>query len=307
MAELTERTKRFWAKAAEPEHRATHLQTNWMGHHEVQRHVNRACSGDPERNWLDYFCEVYVPGRRIHEVVNFGCGDGALEAELIGRNFADSYLGYDLSQECVDRATATVGAREPRARFACTDLNHIQLPREAFDVAFFSHALHHIERLEHLCEEARAALRPDGFLLVQEFVGPSRMQWTEAQMAICNRLLEQLPPSLRMDISRLPENVPRPPVQRMSMAEWLRCDPSECVRSADIVPVLGQSFELLERRDFGGTLLQKFFENITGNFREDDEAHATIVRLLIAFETLLIEQGVLTSDFTYIIARPRMR
>jgi len=307
MSELTERTKRFWARAAEPDWRSTHVRTNWMAHREVQRHVNRRCSGDPDRTWLDYFCEVYIPARRLRHVVNLGCGDGALEAELIGRDFADSYVGYDLSPDCVARATAALAGHRARVRFECTDLNHVALPCEAFDVAFFSHAAHHVERLEHLCEEVRAALRPDGFLLVQEFVGPNRMQWTDTQLAVVNRLLEQLPESLRLDLTRLPERIPKGPATRASVADWLRNDPSECVRSADILSVLAQSFEILERRDFGGTILQKLLENIVGNFREDDEAHSAIVRLLIAFETLLIEHGVLASDFTFVIARPRMR
>jgi SAM-dependent methyltransferase len=301
-----DRVKRFWAKAAEPEYRAYTNQANWMGHPEVQRYINRRCSGDPERTWLDHFRDRYAAGRRIPEVLNLGCGDGALERELIARGFADSYVGYDVSAECIERATATVGRDHPTARFLNADLNHVTLPREAFDVAFFSHALHHIERLEHLCEEARAALRPDGFLLVNEFIGPSRHQWTDFQLQVCNRLLDALPEHLRLDISRLPERVPRPRISRISVAEWLRCDPSEAVRSAEIVPAIERSFEILERRDFGGTVLQKLLENIAGNFLPENPDQSAIVRVLIELESVLIETGLLTSDFTYIVARPRM-
>src|SRR5205807_10443170 len=52
-----DRVKRFWAKAAEPEYRAYTNQTNWMGHPEVQRYINRRCSDDPGRTWLDHFRE----------------------------------------------------------------------------------------------------------------------------------------------------------------------------------------------------------------------------------------------------------
>jgi len=301
-----DRVKRFWAKAAEPEYRAYTTQTNWMGHVEVQRYINRCCSGDPERSWLDHFRDRYATGRRIRDVVNLGCGEGALERELINRDFADAYVGYDVSAACIERAAATVGREYPNARFVSADLNHVTLPREAFDVAFFSHALHHIERLEHLCEEARATLRPDGFLLVNEYIGPSRHQWTDRQLAVCNRLLDALPAYLRVDISRLPEQIPKARIDRMTVAEWLRCDPSEGVRSAEIVGALEGSFEILERRDFGGTVLQKLLENIVGNFDPENPDHSAIVRVLIEVESLLIEHGVLDSDFTYIVARPRM-
>jgi SAM-dependent methyltransferase len=306
MAKAFDRVSEFWAKASAPDYRAQHTRTNWMGHIEVGRHINRACTDSAERVWVEYFRETYLAGRRAASVLNLGCGEGALERDLVARDFADSYTGYDLSGPCIERANDTVGREHPRARFVQADLNHVELPRGEFEVAFFSHSLHHIERLEHLCEETRAALQPGGFLLVNEFIGPTRMQWTQKQMSICNRLLDALSESLRLDVTRLPERVPKAPVARLSHAEWLRCDPSECVRSADIIPVLTQSFEILERRDFGGTVLQKMLENVVGNFDEANDDHSTIIRLLITFESMLIEEGVLPSDFTFIIARPRM-
>jgi len=93
----------------------------------------------------------------------------------------------------------------------------------------------------------------------------------------------------------------------MTEAEWLRCDPSECVRSADILSVLPREFEILERRDLGGTILQKLLENVVGNFSDQNDDHRTIIRLLIALESILLEEKVLPSDFTFIVARPRAK
>src|SRR5437879_6064561 len=177
---LQERTADFWSKAADADFRERHAATNWTGHVEVQRYVNRICSGHPDRTWLDHFCDTYRAGRRPREVVNLGCGEGVLERELAARDFADSYVGYDLSAACIERAMATVAREYPQVRFVCADVDHIELPWRAYDVAIFSHALHHVERLEQVCEQVRGALRPEGFLLVQEFIGPSRMQWTDA-------------------------------------------------------------------------------------------------------------------------------
>jgi SAM-dependent methyltransferase len=240
-------------------------------------------------------------------VVNLGCGEGVLEKWLIDNDFADKYVGYDISEKCVAHANATIGKSYPGASFVCANLNETPLPRRAFDVAFFSHSLHHFENLERICDEVRAALRPDGYLLVHEFIGPSRMQWTDKQLALCNRLFEALAPQHQVDLSALPQKRKRAPAGRMTVAEWLKCDPSECVRSSEILKVLGERFEILERRDYGGTILQKLFENIMGNFSNDSEDHRALVRLLITFETILIEEGIITSDFTFLIARPRPR
>ncbi len=303
----SERVSAFWAKAAAPDFRLQLHQVSWFGHPEVKRYVNRMTTGDPGRWWLDHAQETYLSAPRPKACVTLGCGEGALERLLIGRNFADSYVGYDISAACIDQANATVGHEHPSAEFHCADLNFIELPKNTFDVAFFSHALHHIERLEHLCDQVRASLRPNGILLVDEFIGPTRMQWTPQQLAVCNQLLAQLPEYLRIDLSRLPERRPKEPITRMSIAEWLRCDPSECVRSADIPAVLETYFETIERHDYGGTILQKLLENIVGNFLPDNEEHATIIRMLVAIEEILISTGVLSSDFTIMIMRPRLR
>ncbi|MBS2023129.1 MAG: class I SAM-dependent methyltransferase [Deltaproteobacteria bacterium] len=300
-----QRVSEFWSKAATDDFRPRHQATNWMGHPEVQKHINQRCTGSVDRSWVDYFLSTYMSPRKVGSVVNLGCGEGALERWLIDLGFADSYTGYDISEECIRHANTTVGKMHPRAQFVCADLNQTPLARAAFDVAIFSHSLHHFENLESICEQVRASLRPDGFLLVHEFIGPSRMQWTDKQLALANRLFEALAPEQQIDISAAPRRVKRAPAARMTIAEWLKCDPSECVRSADIIPVLEQHFEILERKDYGGTILQKLFENIMGNFSNEDAAHRAMVRLLIEVESILIEAGVIPSDFTFLIARPR--
>jgi len=302
-----ERVSDFWGKAAAADFRPRHIATNWMGHVEVQRHINTICTGSPDRTYIDYFLETYMAPRRVGDVVNLGCGEGALEKWLIDCDFADSYVGYDISKKCIAHANATVGKSYPRARFICADLNQTPLERRAYDVAFFSHSLHHFENLERICDEVRASLRDDGFLLVHEFIGPSRMQWTDKQLSLCNRLFEQLAPEQQLDISQSPKRVKRPAASRATVAQWLKGDPSECVRSAEMIGVLEQHFEILERRDYGGTILQKLFENIMGNFSNESADHRAMVRLLIAFESMLIEEGVISSDFTFVIARPRPR
>jgi len=59
------------------------------------------------------------------------------------------------------------------------------------------------------------------------------------------------------------------------------------------------------RRDFGGTLLNPMLEGIVGNFRRDSEEDTALLRLLISIEEILLEQGMLPSDFTVLVAHPR--
>ncbi len=81
-------------------------------------------------------------------------------------------------------------------------------------------------------------------------------------------------------------------------------DPSEAVRSADIVPLLRQQFDILEFNPLGGTILQFLLADIAANF-ESDETGARLLEMLFAIEDALLDAGHLDSDFAYIVAAPK--
>jgi SAM-dependent methyltransferase len=82
-------------------------------------------------------------------------------------------------------------------------------------------------------------------------------------------------------------------------------DPSEAVRSEDIMPVISQFFEIVERRDWGGSILQFLLSDIAGNFKDEDPESIAIIKMLANIEEMLIRSGELQSDFAFIVAQPR--
>ena len=80
-------------------------------------------------------------------------------------------------------------------------------------------------------------------------------------------------------------------------------DPSECVRSDEIIPVLRTFFKRMDIRHYNGSLLfhaldEKFYNEYDLNRRED----RLLLDLLITIEKSLIEMGELSSDHAHIIA-----
>jgi len=80
-------------------------------------------------------------------------------------------------------------------------------------------------------------------------------------------------------------------------------DPSEAVRSADILPSLHRYFEIVEYKPLGGTVLQFLLADIAGNFQ--DELGQQLLEMLFVIEDVLMDTGDLGSDFAYIVAAPR--
>ncbi len=79
-------------------------------------------------------------------------------------------------------------------------------------------------------------------------------------------------------------------------------DPSEAVRSAEIMPLLRERFEILEYRPLGGAILQFLLADIAGNF-ESEEGNQ-LLEMLFTIEDTLMARGDLESDFAYIVATP---
>jgi hypothetical protein len=82
-------------------------------------------------------------------------------------------------------------------------------------------------------------------------------------------------------------------------------DPSEAIRSAEIVPLLSRHFDVVEKNGWGGSLLHLLLEGIAGNFDERNPGSLAYLQGLFDLEDRLIAEGVLEDDFATIIARRR--
>ena len=80
-------------------------------------------------------------------------------------------------------------------------------------------------------------------------------------------------------------------------------DPTEGIRSSEIIPVMQEYFKIIERKDFGGSILHLLLNDIAGNFT--DPGHKELIVELIKFEEDLIKSGKLQSDFAYWVATRR--
>jgi SAM-dependent methyltransferase len=183
-------------------------------------------------------------------------------------------------------------------------MNKIQLPPETYDVVFGVSSLHHFKELEHIFNEVNKALKPGGFFFVNEYVGPSRFQWTDRQLEAINAILKILPKKYKRVVtapSFLKEIEPRPTVKMVKDV-----DASEAARSEEILPLLEKHFKVLEIKPFGGAILHALLTNITGNFNPDDEEDVRLLKTIFYFEDLLMDHGELPSDFAVIIAEKNL-
>jgi SAM-dependent methyltransferase len=275
----------------------------WQSHVLTQRHIDRAISGGTDENWVDFTKRRFFP-RPVPHALSLGCGYGVLERHALSVGIAERFDAFDISPEAVE-----VAAREAEkvgfgglTHYEASDLNTVEFEPERYGAVFAAQTLHHIDALEHLLDQIQGALTPGGLFVVQEYVGPKRFQFPEERLQLMNALLLTLPESHRRNLrtGRLKTEVIRP-VER----DVYKVDPSESIRSDEILGLVEERFEIVYRADFGGTLLHYVLADIAGNFDPADPRDVALIDLVCLYEQTLIEQGVLPSDFTYVVARAR--
>lgn len=266
-------------------------------------HILPLISGGPsEGHWLlDLFSTR--PISRQGAWLSLHCGVGGLEFLATQRGLFASLDGFDPAPEAIAAARAWVQFHGVGGvRFEVGSVPDLPLPENAYDLVLSQYSLHRLADPAAFVARLDAALRPGGWLILNEYVGPKYFQFSARQLRIVEELLAILPPRLRVHWpggGQKTMHIP-PPV-----AHFLAHAPLDAVSSEEIVAALSQRFDLESRRDYGGSILNPLLSGIIANFdpaREDDLA---LLRLLALCERLLLREAGLPSDFAVLVARKR--
>jgi SAM-dependent methyltransferase len=300
---LRSKVNEVWSKGAEQ--RAQEQGWYWMAHPMVLARVNRLISGDPGCDAYGRLERLYRERRwalPVRRAVSLGCGFGNLERDLAKRGWVERIAAYDLAEGAVAQARRLADeAGLSGITYAVADLNTLRLDPGSADAVFAHSAVHHVQDLEHLYFTVRAALRPRGVFHLNEFVGPTRFQWTDAQLRLVNDFLDALPPRLR----RVPDGSLKGAMRRPGIDEMIAADPTEAVRSADLVAALDPFFKVVEERRTGGALLHLALGDIAQNFDPESAEDRAILLELFALEDRAMADGTIGSDFAVVTAVPR--
>jgi 2-polyprenyl-3-methyl-5-hydroxy-6-metoxy-1,4-benzoquinol methylase len=271
-----------------------------------EEYIRPQVSGDPKIYYLQHFISTHLPNTPVKRALSLGCGGGNLERALISLNAAHIIDAYDVSTESIRLATALAEDEGigDRINYEARDINTIKLPPNTYDFVIIKMALHHFEQLEHVYQQVAASLKPNGVFVFNEFVGPSRYQWTDLQLQIMNSILKSLPQKNTWSAwtHNYLQEIARPTVEEM-----IAMDPSEAVRSGEIMTLLTDYFEILEYKPYGGTILHILLNHIMPTFDLNDPADVERLRGLFQLEKSMIQNGVIGSDFAYVVARPLNR
>lgn len=278
---------------------------HWTHLDEVLANINRKVTGDAALSPLAWFfrtvsAEQALPLRRI---LVLGCGGGMLEREIVQAGWASEIVAIDLSSRVLAVAQAQAQAVGLTSiQYFQADMNGLPVGQPpfapgSFDAVIGVASVHHCANLEQLYRDILCLLSPAGWFFMNEYVGPDQFQWPDSQVRHLNRIADLLPDQLMtMQDGRCKKNFRRPTVE-----EVIAVDPSEAVRSSELLPLLAHYFSLPVLRPYGGSLLHMLLAGVAQNFV--GEQAAPYLRSVIAAENELCRIGQLADDFACVIAR----
>jgi len=290
---LAARSGKYWDAAAAGE--ADHVY--WLALPEVVQWVNRKVSGRPDIWHLSWFL-LSLEGRApVTRALSVGCGTGNLEREVIRHESAMHVDGIDVSSRSLENARAQAA----EAGYAETISYHLAdaeswLRRSAagpgYDLIFFHASLHHIEKLEEVLRLAAVCLKggAPGLLYLDEYVGPSRNEWTRADLGYAAALYARIPPGLR----RTPE---------LSFP-FTFTDTTEMIRSSEIPEIVQEYFDIVHYKPYFGNVVMPLVSGIPQKHVVDPLV-ARVIAQAMDVEDFLICKELIDPMYAVFVARPK--
>lgn len=254
----------------------------WWESPRIIRHVNQKICGKPLEELgaglLDLVGQRF-PERKFPKAISVGCGVGAKEMMFVQAGLVDHFHLFEFSEARIQMGQALAADLDiadhvtfhHRDGMSCQEVG-------TFDVVYWNHALHHMLDVDRAVAWSRTVLNDQGIFLMDDFVGPSRMQWSKRTLRFAARVRRALPDWALRDPYRPDRQLPTKVSRTNRLALYLD-DPTECADSGRILGSIEKWFPAAEVIPTGGVVYNLALMDVIHNLDEVRDA-ALIERLL---------------------------
>jgi ubiquinone/menaquinone biosynthesis C-methylase UbiE len=275
--------------------------SSWWEVDEVVRRWNRLITGTPTVDYQTYVARKYLSRGRGLRGLSIGCGTGAKEIRWAATNKFSTIDAYDLSSSRIRYARESAATTKwgERLSFQVGDVHRLQLVPASYDVVIFDNALHHCSPLTPVIRKVHGWLKEHGILVLNEYVGPDRFQWTDEQVEVTNALLRLLPERLRT----MKDGTRKNRMARYGSLAVRINDPSEAAESSSMMNLVQEYFAISELKPYGGAILANLLKDIAHNFEAADVEAKEWLLILFDFEDRLMKAERIRSDYCFAVMR----
>ena len=231
--------------------------------------------------------------------LSLACGSGRAERLILKHGICHDFHGIDIAADALEEAKKIARKQNLNIIYKQGDINSIKLPSNTYDLVVTQNCLHHVLQLEYLAEEIAQSITSNGVLWIHDYIGETQFQYTDERLYWINKILALLPE--RMVTNKLNGKVIRE-IVRPEPGKLV--SPFESIRSAEIIPIFLERFDVIEKAEFDSILRLIFPFGSKEEYLKNEESKA-LLELLLLLDDLLIKNKILSPTGGQYLLKPK--
>lgn len=272
------------------------IHSNWWIIPLVRKRWNKLISGNENTIYEEFLMNEVLSNDK--EIRMLSVGSGVCSHELILAEYPQfkEITCVDLAQNRLNEAKKMADKKGLKnIRFECANIFEFIEKGNEYDIVFFHQSLHHFSNMntfitDYICK----SLTNNGKLIINEFVGSSRLQFPKAQIKGVNDALKIIPKTFR---KRFKTELNKNKFYGSGIIRMIQADPSECIDSINILPSIYRHFKPIVEKPYGGNILMNVLKDISHHFVETNSEKEIVLNNLFEFEDNYLKSN--TSDFIF--------
>ncbi|MBQ4822190.1 methyltransferase domain-containing protein [Aquimarina sp. MMG016] len=272
------------------------VSANWWIIPEVKKRWNLLITGDKNMEFEEFLVKELLKDTKGLKMLSIGSGICDHELKFASFDNFEEILCLDINEVLFDEAKKIANQKELKnIKFKLQNIYEYDFPENYFDIVFFHHSLHHFKNIDQLVgQKIKQTLKEKGVLVIDEFVGPNRLQFPKHQIKAVNQSLQLIPKKYR---KRYLLNFYKNKIYGSGVLRVILADPSECVESESIIPAVHRHLKPIYETPYGGNILANTLKDIAHHFVDLDPEKEKVLKELFEFENQYLKEH--SSDFVF--------
>jgi len=274
---------------------------NWWIIPKVKQRWHKLITGNEHLSIEKFTVDQFLKNKKNLKMLSLGSGDCSSELLFAEHSNFKEITCTDIADKLLNKAKQVAEEKQlNNIKFQIQDANKLSQIENKFDIIYFKASLHHFKNIESLIgNQIKQLLKPDGFLIINEYAGPTRLQFPKHQIKAINEALKLIPKPYRKryKLGLYKNSVSGPGLIRMILA-----DPSECIDSASITPALHKHYSTVYEVGYGGNILTLSLKDLAHHFVELNDKKVKILNQLFDYEDKYLKKH--PSDHIFGIYKP---
>ncbi|GAA4885943.1 class I SAM-dependent methyltransferase [Flaviramulus aquimarinus] len=269
---------------------------NWWIIPKMQKRWNKLITGNEVTNYEDFIVNRFFKKKKNLKMLSIGSGICNHELKFATYKNFDTILCLDISDTLLNNAKDLATEQNLKnIAFKVQNIYDYDFPEDHYDIVFFHASLHHFKNIQELIgTKVKRTLKKDGKLIIDEFVGANRLQFPKHQLKAINSALKIIPKHYR---KRYKLNLHKNKAYGSGLLRMKIADPSECIESESIMPVIKKHYKTIYEAPYGGNILMTALKDLSHHFVQMDTEKEDLLNKLFDFEDSYLKTN--DSDFVF--------